>query len=246
MAEAVPSPRIARLAGAMYLGTIVLGLFAEVGARGSLIVGGDAAATARAILADETLFRAGIAADLAMLACYVGVTALFLDMFRPVHAGASRMAAAFSFIGIAVLAADTLLLLAPLRLLAPSPALATLGEPQREAAALLALRIHGDNYDVSLVFFGIYCLMLGCLAWRCGFLPKAIGALMALAGGCYIFDSVADLTAPTFARTLSPHLMDPTLIGEAALALWLLVFGARGTPGRATRMPQAARQGHRA
>lgn len=245
MAEAVPSPSVVRLAGALYLGTIVFGLFAEVGARGALIVGSDAAATARAILADEPLFRAGIAADLAMLACYVGVTALFLDMFRPVHAGVSRIAGAFSLIGIAVLAADTLLLLAPLRLLASSPALAALGEPQREAAALLVLKVHGDGYDVSLVFFGIYCLMLGWLTWRCSFLPKAIGALMALAGGCYILNSVADLTAPTFARMLSPHLMDPTLIGEAALALWLLVFGARGTPGRASRMPQAARQGHR-
>ncbi len=227
MVEAAPSPSVARLAGALYLGTVIFGLFAELGTRGSLIVGNDAVATARAILASESLFRAGLAGDLAMLACYVGVTTLFLDMFRPVHAGVSRMAAAFSLIGIAVLAANTLLLLVPLRLLATTSYLAALGEPQREAAALLALKLHSDGYDVSLIFFGIYCLMLGWLAWRSGFLPRAIGALMALAGACYLFDSVADLTAPRFARTLSPHLMDPTLIGEAALALWLLVFGAR-------------------
>lgn len=226
MAEAAPLPSVARLTGALYLGTIVFGLSAEVGSRGSLIVGSDAAATARAILANEALFRAGLAADLATLACYVGVTTLFLDMFRPVHAGVSRMAAAFSLIGIAVLAADTLLLLAPLRLLAASPYLAALGSSQRDAATLLALKVHGDGYDVSLVFFGIYCLMLGWLIWRSGFLPKAIGALMALAGACYILNSMADLAAPAFSRMLSPHLMDPTLIGEGALALWLLVFGA--------------------
>lgn len=227
MDKAAPSPSVARLAGALYLGTIIFGLFAEVGSRGPLIVGSDAAATARAILSSEPLFRAGLAADLAMLACYVGVTTLFLGMFRPVHAGMSRMAAAFSLIGIAALAADTLLLLAPLRLLATTPYLVALGTPQREAAALLALKMHGDGYDVSLVFFGVYCLLLGWLTWRSGFLPKVIGALMVLAGACYVFNSIADLVAPTFARTLSPHLMDPTLIGEAALALWLLLFGAR-------------------
>ena len=225
MAEAVLSPFAARFAGALYLGTIVFGLFAEVGSRGSLIVGSDAAATARAIIANEAMFRVGLVADLAMLACYVGVTTLFLDMFRPVNAGVSRMAAAFSLIGIAVLAADTLLLLGPLRLLAASPYLAALGS-QREAATLLTLQVHGDGYDVSLVFFGIYCLMLGWLAWRSGFLPKGIGALMALAGACYILNSIADLVAPALARMLSPHLMDPTLIGEGALALWLLIFGA--------------------
>ena len=135
--EQAPSPSVARLAGALYLGTIIFGLFAEVGARGSLIVGSDPAATTRAILASEPLFRAGIAADLVMLACYLGVTTLFLDMFRPVHAGMSRMAAAFSLIGIAALAADTLLLLAPLRLLATTPYLAQLEASQREAADVI-------------------------------------------------------------------------------------------------------------
>ena len=46
------------------------------------------------------------------------------------------------------------------------------------------------------------------------------------AGVCYILNSISDLAVPAFARMLSSHLMDPTLIGEAALALWLLVFGA--------------------
>jgi len=160
-----------------------------------------------------------------MIVCYVGVTALLYDMFRPVHAGVSRMAAAFGLIGIAVLAADTLLLLIPLRLLATAPYLIALGPPQREATALLVLKVHGDGYDISLVFFGIYCLLLGWLVWRGGFLPRAIGALMALAGACYLVNSIADLAAPAFARMLSPHLMDPTLIGEAGLALWLLLFG---------------------
>lgn len=226
MINEAPSSRVARLAGALYLGTIVFGLFAEVGSRKSLIVGGDAAATARAIVAHEALFRAGLIADLAMLACYVGVTTLFLDLFHAIHAGVSRMAAAFSLIGIAVLAADTLLLPATLRLLT-TPYLSALGTPQREAAALLALKVHGDGYDVSLFFFGIYCLMLGWLAWRSNFLPKVIATLMALAGACYILNSAADLAAPAFAHMLSSHLMDPTLIGEAALALWLLAFGAR-------------------
>lgn len=216
----------ARLAGALYLGTIVGGLFAEVVSRGTLIVGNDASATAHAILANQSLFRGGLLADALMLACYVGVTALFYEMFRPVHSLASKTAAAFSLIGIAVLAADTLLLLAPLRLLATSPYLAAITLPERESLALLAIKIHGDGYDLSLIFFGAYCLMLGWLVWHSGFLPKFIGALMGLAGVCYLANSIADLAAPIFARTLSPHLMDPTLIGETALALWLLIFGA--------------------
>ena len=57
----------------------------------------------------------------------------------------------------------------PLRLLATAPYLSMLDAPQREAAALMALKVHGDGYDVSLVFFGIYCAMLGWLSWRSAF-----------------------------------------------------------------------------
>ncbi len=84
MADKAPLASIGRLAGALYLGTIVAGLFAEIGARGSLIVGNDAAAKATAILGNQALFRSGLVADLVMLACYIGVTTLFFEMFAPV------------------------------------------------------------------------------------------------------------------------------------------------------------------
>lgn len=224
------SPGRARLAGVLYLGTIVCGLFAELGSRDALIVDDDAAATAQALLAHAALFRSGIVADLAMLACYLGVTALFHDLFRAVDRGVSQIAAVFSLTGIAVLASNTLLLLAPLRLLGGSAFLAPLGLAQRQAAALLCLRLHADGYAVGLVFFGGYCALLGWLIWRSGFLPRAIGALMGLAGFCYLLNSLSGLAAPGLARALSPHLMDPTLLGEAALAVWLVARGVKAGP----------------
>ena len=220
------SQSMVRIAGGLYLGTIVAGIYAEMVVRGSLMVRDNAAATAQAITQAEPLFRAGLMADLAMLACYIGVTTLFYVMFRPVSRLASLMAAMFSLIGIAILAADTFFLLIPLRLLDASSFITVIDTQQREALALLSLGIHGDGYDVSLMFFGVYCLLLGGLIWRSGFLPKTIGALMALAGFCYLLNSGADLGMPVIFDTLPPQLMYPTLIGEAVLALWLLIFGA--------------------
>ena len=229
MTDKKPLVSVGRISGALYLGTIVAGLFAELGARGSLIVGSDASATAKAILGNQALFRGGLVGDLVMLACYIGVTTLFYELFAPVSRRVSLAAAGFSMIGIAVLAVDGFFLLASLRLwAAPAYLVAAFTTPQQEAMALLLLKLHGDGYDLSLVFFGVYCLLIGWLAWRSGFIPKVIGALMALAGACYLFKSFADLAAPDFARSLSPHLMDPTLIGEAALGAWLLAFGTKG------------------
>ena len=51
--------RQARIAGLCYLMVIAGGLFAEIVVRGSLLVAGDAAATARAITANQALWRWG-------------------------------------------------------------------------------------------------------------------------------------------------------------------------------------------
>ena len=221
----VPMPG-ARLAGLLYLGTIAGGIFAEVVVRGSLIVRGDATATAAAIIGQQAFFRTSMLGDLAMLACYVGVTTLFYDLFATVSRRVSLMAAAFSVTGIAILASAAFFTLAALHMLAAPPFLAAaIDASQREAMALFFLKLHGDGYVLSLVFFGIYCLMIGWLAWRSDFLPRIVGALMLLAGGCYLLKSVADLAAPTLAAALPSSVMIPTLVGEAALALWLLAFG---------------------
>lgn len=223
---------VARLAGVLYLGTIVCGVFAEVFVRSSLCVSGDAAATAANIMAHQGLYRSGLIADLMMLACYIGVTGLFYDMFKPVSRRLSLVATLFSMIGISVLAAAGFFHLIPLRLLDPASSLAVIPEVQQQALALLSLRVHGDGYDLSLVFFGIYCLMLGTLVIRSGFIPRLVGGLMILAGACYLIDSVADLADPAFARMLPAYVMVPTLLGEGALSLWLILF--------ATRPPRAA------
>jgi len=71
-----------------------------------------------------------------------------------------------------------------------------------------------------LVFFGFYCLLIGYLILRSTFLPRPLGALMALA-------SVGWLTFlwPSLARELYPYNLVPGMIGEGALTLWLLVKG---------------------
>ena len=91
------SPRLwSRIAGVFYLITIVMGVFAEVFARGRLIVRDDAAATATNILAHETLYRLGLAADLVMLAAYIAVTLLLYVLLKPAGKSLSLAAAFFS------------------------------------------------------------------------------------------------------------------------------------------------------
>lgn len=58
-------------------------------------------------------------------------------------------------------------------------------------------------------------------------MPKAVGAVVAAAGACNLINSLAWLGAPQWAARLPQEFAIPTLVGELALALWLLVFGVR-------------------
>lgn len=80
--------------------------------------------------------------------------------------------------------------------------------------------LHFTSQINPLVFFGLYCLLIGYLIFRSSFLPLALGALMAFAGlGWLTFLSAS------FANRLHPYNLFPGLIGEGALTVWLLAVG---------------------
>src|SRR5262249_3857541 len=86
---AAASPRFqARVTGVVYLLFFLTAILGEVflqqaGMSGCGAASGDAAATATKILAHEPSFRLSWALGLISIACYVAVTALFSQVFRP-------------------------------------------------------------------------------------------------------------------------------------------------------------------
>lgn len=223
---AVRSPQpYARVCGALYLYIIAAGMFAELAVRSKLVVAGDAAATAANILANEALFRLGFSAELLHLAFDALIAALLWTLLRPVDRTLALVAAFTRLACDIVLAVASLAHFAALRLLQGADYLPGLDEAGRQSLALLALRLHGDGYSISLVFFAFTCLALGVLVARSGFLPEWIGRLLFVAGLCYLVMSFAHFLAPELGGRLFPVLFVPILAAEASFTLWLLIRG---------------------
>jgi hypothetical protein len=89
----------------------------------------------------------------------------------------------------------------------------------------LAFEPHIDGFNVSLVFFAVHCLLIGGLIAASKFLPRFIGALLVLAGICYLINAFAFLISPPLATQLGAYILLPGFVGEVALAFWLTVFG---------------------
>ena len=214
------SPRLkARIAGVFYLLEMLTGGFAILFVGGRLFVSGDAAATATNILAHLSLFQLGFAANLIQFACYVAVTGLFYDLLRPVNKGLSLLAAFFSLVGCTIGAVSCLFYFAPVVILGGAQYLNVFKVEQLQALALMFLKLYGQCFNISFVFFGFYCLLIGYLIFRSTFLPRILGAGMAFAGLGWL-----TFLSPALAHHLVPYILAAG-IGEISLTLWLLVAG---------------------
>ena len=215
------SPRLkARMAGVLYL---LAGLTSVIGGMyipGKLVVAGDAATTANEILAHKHLFEFGFSLMLIAVVCSIGLTALFYDLFKPVNKTLSLTAAFFHLVGLAILGVASLLQLAPLVVLEGGHYLSVFKVEQVQALAYLFLQLNTQVGNAFLAFFGAYCLLIGYLIFRSTFLPRIIGAFMALAGLGYM-----TFLSPPVAGYLFPYNLAPAPLGEGSLMLWLLVVG---------------------
>ena len=193
--------------------TIASGMFAEAYARASIRTG-DPIETGERLRDLEQLYRFGILADGAMLVSYVVVTTMLYRLFKPVDATVSLLAALFSLIGIAILAASMTILLLPIQM-------------EGSSIAYDALRAHGGAFNLTGLFFGPYCALIGRLVLRSQWLPAWIGLLMVLAGVVFVADAVVELAAPAMVRQIPGAVMLISLIAEGSLAAWLAAFGVR-------------------
>ncbi len=220
------SPRFkARIAGALYLAIFVAAPLAEFFVRGRLVVSGDAAATANNILAHQHLYRSGFAAELITLACDAAVALLLYDLFRPVSRSISLLAAVFRLMLVAIMAVNALNYFAPLVLLRNPQLLTAFKIDQLQALAFVSQKLYGTGYDISLVFFGFHCLLIGYLIFKCTFIPRILGALLAIGGLCYLISTFTDFLAPAFGVALGIYIIVPSAVAELLLTLWLLVKG---------------------
>ena len=218
--------KAARIAGAIYLSMVVTGPFSLIYVPSKLIVRGNAGATADNILAHETMFRLAILADLVGSVIFICLAIALYRLLSGVNKTWAGLMVAFVLVSSAVGFLNTLNNIAALTLFRGADFLAVFDRPQREALAMLFLRLHNQGIFINEIFWGVWLFPFGLLVFRSGFLPRFIGVWLMINCFGYVALSVIALFFPTY-YSAAFKFGQPILFGELAIMLWLLIKGAR-------------------
>lgn len=223
--RSISPDRLARLAGLLYLVIIVCAGFSQGYVRASVVVPGDAAATAANLQASAGLFRFGLATDLVAFLSDAAVAVLLYVLLLPVSRTASMLAAAFRLVAHPAIGSLNLLNhWAALRVLEDASSGAAFGGGA-EAASLFFLVLHRHGYLLAGAFFGVSLLFLGWLIRRAPYLPAWLGVLLLIAGAGYLVESFGNFLGPGREALLAWFVAVPAAVAEIGLCLWLLVRG---------------------
>lgn len=220
------SPRLlGRIIALLSLLVIATGIFAQGFVSNGLIVSGDAAATARNIIANQGLYRLGFTVFLIEMVAQVAKTALWYVLLRPVNRSIAVSAAFIDLAGGVIKTFARVFYIVPLWVLLPTAGgtplvLRGFTPEQVESIALILLQINNRGAAAALAFFGFSITLNGFLILRSTFMPRWLGVLSMIFGlGWLTF-----LYPPLGSRAFLPVVLF-TLLVSAVTIVWLLFFG---------------------
>ena len=212
----------ARIAGVLFLISMFAGGFGEFYVPSTLIVSGDAAATASNIRTFDTMFRLGFASYLVEAVCDIGLTWVLYLLLRPVRRDVALLAVFFGLVSTATFAGAELFFFAPSFILGGAEYLETFSPAQIESLAYLSVRYYAVGSGIFMVFYGIGAILRGYLIFRSGFLPRFIGVLLFVAGIGFVVRNLMLVIAPQYAYEI---FLMPMSVAGLALTGWLLIKG---------------------
>jgi hypothetical protein len=219
----------ARVAGWLYIITCIPAPFSLIYVPNTLIVPGNATATAGKILANETMFRLAMAGELINAVVFLFAVLALYRLLEGVNKRRASLMVTLFALSIPLSCLNVLNEFAALVLLKGADFLSVFTRPQLDALAMVFLRLHSYGFVVTEIFWGLWLFPFGVLVYRSGFLPRILGILLVINGFVYPLVAFTALLLPQY-RDVVSRTTFPLLFGEAAIMLWLVIVGAREQP----------------
>jgi hypothetical protein len=216
--------KTARFAGVLYLIIAIAGGFAFFIASSSLIVPGDAIATANNIMASEQLYRIGLVSWSIVLLSELVLSVLLYVILEPTS---KTLALIMMFSRLAMTTIQGINLLnysIPLLLLSGAEYLNVFAPDQIYALVMLFLQAYNYGDFIWQLFFGLHLFVLGYLVYKSGYFPRILGVLLVFASLVYLLQSFGNFLSPDYEELLAMVVL-LTIVPELLFTFWLLIKG---------------------
>jgi len=238
-ASTMNSPKhLARIAGILYLLVAIFAGFAY-NVHTQLYVAGDAVTTARNVVTNSGLVRMAVVADLVQVTAWVLLALALYQLLKHVHQSAAGALVTLVAIGAGIVCLNTVFVFEGMRVATDSSYAAALGAGGADVLVLMLLDTQHYGFSIASVFYGLWLVPLGYLAYKSGLFPKALGVALVVVCGCYHVNLLTAFLAPDLGTVIHGYLSIPIWVFELWMVLYLLLIGVR-TVKPDVRTPAAA------
>lgn len=217
--------RLARTAGLMYLVVAVLGGFAH-SVRLNVYEPGNAAATSSNIVANSTLVRLSVVADLVQAMVWLILAATLYRLLAHAGRNIARTVVVFVAVSAAIACLNMVNQLGAVVVATDASYASAFGVEGSHALVLLLMDLQHYGYLVAQLTW-LWLFALGLLGYRSGMFPIWLSFLLMAATVCYVSDATTQFLAASFADTSAAVFVLPEIVCEVALLGYLLIRGVR-------------------
>ncbi len=221
------SKHLARIAGVLYLLVGIFGGFAQGYVEPKMYVAGNAAATAANVLANTGLLRMGVVADLLDGTIFVFLAMTLYVLLKDAHKGAARAMLVLVALATGITCLSAVFEFEGLRVATGAVNLTGFGSGGSNAIMLLLLDAQHYGLLVAQIFFGLWLVPLGYLAYRSGMFFKPLALLLVVGGACYLIDLLVAILLPNVGNGIHFFVTIPSAFAEIWMVGYLLVVGVK-------------------
>jgi len=219
--------KTARIAGVLYLFVGIFGGFAEGFVDPKMYVAGNAAATTMNLITNPVLVRLGVVAHLLDGTFFVFLAMILYTLLKQVNRNVAKAMLILVILATSIICLNAVFEFEALRIAIGAVDMTSLGRAGSNAMVLLLLDTQHYGTLIAQVFFGLWLVPLGYLAYNSGMFPKWLGVLLIIGGICYIIDLLAAFLLPDFGQNIHVFVVIPSAIAEISMVLYLLIIGVR-------------------
>ncbi|MGB5667420.1 MAG: DUF4386 domain-containing protein [Maribacter sp.] len=187
----------------------------------------NASATAKNILANESIFRLGITVELFMS---IGLIVLGLALYvilKQINKNLALLALFLKLIEATLMSVTVLIPYIALQLLSSDIRLDVFSQEQLQHPLGLIFNLHTAITAVPMVFLGLNMMLFSYLLFKSKYIPRLLAGFGIISFGLIFIQSLLFILAPEYATMSINQIIfwTPSGLFEIIIGLWLLIKG---------------------